>query len=143
MHRVSLQQHNGGQSYSGEANAGIPNKSQGVLICCLARYAIIPDLTGIGLLCSMQSYVAGLHLPHHIVQLCLLSLNMTVLLVGSASQQQTANPDGQSESDAAGFGEQAQQTQQFQDQQYSAADWAAYWQYYGKLSVLQDFLLWC
>ena len=64
---------------------------------------------------------------------------MTLLPAGSASQQQSNNVESQTESSATGAHEEMQQAQeQFDNQQYSEADWVAYWQYYGKSSVAAE-----
>lgn len=60
-------------------------------------------------------------------------MHMTMFSAGSASQQQSGNLESQSVSASNGTHEQMQQAQQQSgNQQYSEADWAAYWQYYGK-----------
>lgn len=65
-----------------------------------------------------------------------MSSSMTLLAAGSASRQQSTNLESQTESAANGAHEQTQQAQQeFNNQQYSEADWAAYWQYYGKSPI--------
>lgn len=61
-----------------------------------------------------------------------------LLPAGSAPQQQSTNLESQTEPFADSAHEQTQQSQQqFDNQHYSAADWAAYsyWQYYGKSPV--------
>lgn len=63
-------------------------------------------------------------------------MRMTMFSAGSASQQPSGNLQSQSVSAANGTQEQMQQAQQQSDnQQYSEADWAAYWQYYGKSPI--------
>lgn len=78
-------------------------------------------------------------LVHQHMQWCILPSSVTLLSAGSASQQQSTTLESQTESSANGAHEQMQQAQQqFDNQQYAEADWAAYWQYYGKSPVAAE-----